>query len=518
MAFDGNGANRIEKLIRDHFDYNNALKESIKTIISYVEKIKSLDDVEKKEVLGFFSIYVTFKNDLEQMRTIYDKLEQDLPDVMEKLKQMVIIIENENKEIFDFLNKPKANIIERDNLIENLKTKYNAQKVRLWQELGLKLGQNVNYTTTMLDRMEENESAMAKKFLGLYLELEELIKHPDGKNGMRWDGIYQNLKSMTDMMRILSGSYKENFIAVVWNIQEEKKTKNAKPFAENFFNSPKTFDNYFRIYGEEYKEYEIYSKLPEEQKKSIDKLLSESLSLLFKGIKSIEDKLKEDKDKNDAEFETLKSEYEIAYSSFVKKLISDTSFKSKTSPEECKIYGVDGLKGVKFKDFRSTNLKPGKINKEIIAKVISYLEVISSEDDAYESFKKNNGIYFNSSNSSSSSSSGGDKWYKNAADYEDIHQVISYVESESGNLINSSDTNWKQNLAVAKPKVLESIQVTAKYLNKKRSKINDSDRFISELKNIYEIFSKDISNINSLKRHCTILVSLMDEIKSNLPK
>ena len=48
----GGSGNFSDDLFRKHLDLNNKLKSSLERIVKYIKRIHTLEDVEKKEVMG----------------------------------------------------------------------------------------------------------------------------------------------------------------------------------------------------------------------------------------------------------------------------------------------------------------------------------------------------------------------------------------------------------------------------------------------------------------------------------
>lgn len=470
----GGSGNFSDDLFRKHLDLNNKLKSSLERISKYIKRIHTLDDVEKKEVMGTllpatfgrFSVGAiqTRNSEISQIRTIFDSIEWEDKEILKLLEGdggLISIIDSENAEIGKFLVKKNGNPVDRSNIVEILISNYNASKQRVWEKLRTLLGQNETYRSTMLSRVEKDVDTMVIEYLDRYKNLENLILNKDSKNDMRWDGIYNVLNEIVEELAILRGTkFQDTFVNSITN--KAKKTKvSERTFAENYFTHPNTFVDYFRIYGEKYKEYVIYSKLPEEQKKDIDKLLSNSCKLLFKGITVIEDKLKVDSESNDPDFDKLKSEFEIAYLDLEEKLRSESKFVGRL--EECGIYGEDGItEGLKFKDFRKDSLKSGKTYKPLIERVIKYVLSITRKTSTFNKFKTYNSSHFNDGSSG------------------------------HGSTGSMTDTEIKK----AKDEFLKRVKAVAVFIKKIREHKNGEDetQIITDLKNALEYFlniSKD---------------------------
>lgn len=395
---------------------NHKLREHLNAIIILIQNTESLNDINKEEVtavknlqhyLGFNKMNVGFKtfdfsnnddiNTQKQLGIIFDKLKQDSEEIVDWLKRLISIIDTENKEIYDFLNKKNIELGTQETLLGNLKTKYVAEKLRLWGQLRLKLGEGTEQIDLIISKTEESEEELAKKIIELYTKLEELVMSDKIKNDMRWDGIYQAISLFTQLLSRL-GKYEKTILNLIVSdtMKEKKEFKvKAKRFCQNYFKAPKTFENYQDVHNEKFKEAKIYSALEDEPKKEIDSYLSNSLSLLFEKIIDVENKLKEDsKLKEDVE-EEVKAYY-IARDSLFNILNSDSDLFTKIAKKDqaelvINVYG-NGL--ISFKNFESTYItdKTKLGRKQIIINITNYLNSVSEIPEDFLKIQKISGV------------------------------------------------------------------------------------------------------------------------------
>ncbi len=527
-GLNASGANPND-VFRKHIDLNNKLKSHLERILKYIKRIHTLDDLEKKDVLGFFSSWVGvgginplnknnysyYNDELSQMRTIFDSLEwedKEILNLLEGPSGLLQTINIENDEITKFLSNPSPDIVEREKLNEKLIVTYNGQKQRIWENLRTLLGQKDQYTSSLIPKIQKDIEGIADYYLEQYGNLVKLILDEDNSSTMRWDGIYKNLYSIDKTLSMLSGNIKGTFLNTIEQKSQIKKVnKDEVTFAKNYYASNKTFSDYFRKHEEIYKEYEIYSRLPEEEKKDIDRLLSESLSLLFKSVnKKISDKLKDDAGKSDKDFNNLKEEFEKAYGKLLEKLRVESNFDSKL--EECGIFHEDGIEnGMTFKEFRSKYLKPG--NNQYVRRVIDYILTVERDKNAYNKFIENNKSHFKEGSGGSSSS--GEDWYKDLPEVSNIIDVIESLGSSLSNLHTTEQSQWESVFASTRPAILREIGIIAKYVNSNRDKLTSVDNLIHNLKTSLDMFKRDI-NYNERDTYIGFLSRVLDQIKKVL--
>lgn len=538
--------NHADDVFRKHLDLNNKLKSSLVRLVKYIKKIHTLDDVEKKDVVGFLNGYFTtysgvfsnqsWKNDIEQLRTIFDSLEyedKEILNLLEGEKGLIPTIDMENQDISQFLALKESNLVERNNLIERLVNTYNSQKQRNWESLRNLLGQEEQYESQIIDRLEKDLEDMVLQYLESYNNLVVLILNEDNKNSMKWDGIYHSIYNIVQELSLFKGNeFKDSFINLITNKNGKKKVE-ERTFANNFFTSPNTFSNYFTIYNKEYENHEIYDGLPEEQKKQIDKLLAESLSLLFKGISRIEKKLKEKAEEEDEDFDGLKKSYKQAYAQLADKLRVEGKFFGKL--EDCIIFGEDGIEeGTTLKDFEEKYLKKGKKNHDYIKNVTSYLRTLSGNNEAFKKFKIVNREHFN--DSSSISDDDEDDTFKNAQkiDENNIESVFNEIKSNIGSQISliSQIIENKDNYDADKIKeevrsslndsflsIVDNLKVAGKNLNTYRSRVksNWTEQILksnkNEIKDAIRLINSDRSsseNIYNILRKVSYILEFLN--------
>lgn len=415
MGYGDSGNNGFDKLLKFQLDKNNSLKEHLNIIIKLIERGNSLDTVEKDEILNFFEPWVGYEisgssvintkkinnNDFSQMKIIFQKLELEHKEITEMLKKMIVIGDNENKLISDFLNQKSFSKMERETLVEKIKVNYQAEKIRLWEQLRLKFGETSKFEEFELNRTEETLLIIVKSAFELYVTLEKLILNKNGKD-MRWDAIYKQLLEIEKKLSKITGKYKEEFLTNLKSISDENRnSKNSYQFYLNYFNVHQTFSDFLTYYKEKYESHDIYSNLDEDQKKKIDKLLTNSLSILFDKIKNISKILKEQTDKDDEEFKKLKNEYKSTFVALNNYLSVDNK-KFKGPLIDCSISGLSRVKEgkISLKDFEIKYLKASKENKVIIEEIIQRLKQVLSGNDKRK-FEEDNIIYFNKTNFSS---------------------------------------------------------------------------------------------------------------------
>ncbi|MCA9459037.1 MAG: hypothetical protein KC550_00650 [Nanoarchaeota archaeon] len=318
--------------LKNHFDLNNSLRHILMGIIDKLEKFSSLEENEKKEVFGLIKDITYRGNSYDsgtvsniarvnglstsevtddsryfvQMKTIFDNLSRENSELLEFVKKMISIIDEENKNINGYLNKSTIELNDRNKLIDDIKVKYHAEKQRLWGQVRLELGQFATYAEAEFNRTEETERQIVSRYINIYLALEKLVMNKDVKNDVRWDGIYRRLEELVELLyKISSNKYQKSFegnldkeIMTLGNKLNSYDKIDIEQLARNYFNMPDTFKAYFALHKKEFVD-KVYSQLGEDAQKEIDKRLSEHLRLLYKDIKYVENKLKTDKEEGE---------------------------------------------------------------------------------------------------------------------------------------------------------------------------------------------------------------------------
>jgi len=398
----------LTKTLTQRVNFLNAFRESINSIKNLVKKKEGLTEVDKSEVVGFLSQFSGYEglesyrynngenNKLTQMQIIYDKLDQDSEEISSKCNDLVKIIEEELGKISDFLNRKSFTVDEFNELFNFLVINFQKRIYNVFNQITLKLGENNKLTESEFELVKENEEKIVLRFIDIYVEFENNVLNKEGKD-MRWNAIYIGLGEIKKLLSRV-GSKTENFLGILMDTITSKKGKikgdtidNCYTFCSNYLKARKTFEDYIIHYQKSFKSPQIYSEIAknEDQKKEIDKLLSNSLNMLFNGIDNVKKVLDENRDKDDDKFKKLKDEYLKTFQSLNSNLSNNKKYKFDGALIDCEISGLSHIENRKIilSEFNKNYLKPEF--KTLIEEVTQKLKDIIN-DKFLEQFKNDN--------------------------------------------------------------------------------------------------------------------------------